>query len=119
MLRPGETFHSEIDGHLWVVLTEPDESNGLLCVSLVTQRSYSDTTTVCQPGEHPFIKRPTCAHYGFAEFYAAKRLRDGLEAGTFTKKQPCSDDLFRKIFDGVERSDFTPKRILNRLGSMR
>ena len=111
MLAPGDTFYSSIDEHLWIVLTEPDEDGGVVCVCFVTQKQYTDPTVVCEPGEHPFIKRPTAVAYRFAERFSLKRIKSNLSGGSFTKKERCSEVLFRKIYDGILVSDFTPNRI--------
>ena len=112
MLRPGETFFSSIDEHLWVVLTEPDEDNKVVCVCFLTQRSWTDPTTLCEPGEHPFFKDPTVVGYNFAARYTVKRITKNLDGGSFTKKQPCSKQLFRKVYGGLFTSDRTPNYVL-------
>jgi hypothetical protein len=112
VLRPGDTFHSDLDGHLWVVLTEPDSQGRVVCVNFTTQHARSDAATVCQAGEHPFFTHETVVAYRFAQRYTTKTVTEYLKTGTFTAKQPCSPALLNKVREGAVRSDFTPKHIL-------
>ena len=53
--------------HLWALVTAVDPQNGeAVMVNLTTRRPHSDTTTVLQPGDHPFVDRPTVAFYADA-----------------------------------------------------
>jgi hypothetical protein len=115
VLRPGDTFHSELDGHLWVVLTEPDASGRIVCVNYTTRHDRSDATTVCQAGEHRFFTHETVVAYRYAQRYTTKTVAQYLEAGTFTVKQPCSPALLNKVREGALRSDFTPNHIISAL----
>jgi hypothetical protein len=115
VLRPGDTFHSELDGHLWVVLTEPDDSGRIVCVNFTTRQAWSDSTTVCQAGEHRFFAHETVVAYRYAQRYATKTVEKYLKAGTFTAKEPCSAALLKKVRDGALRSDFTPNHIVSAL----
>jgi hypothetical protein len=46
--------------HLWVLITRPDPaSREAIMINVTTQRPHSDTTTVLNRGEHPFIQRPS------------------------------------------------------------
>lgn len=116
MLAPGETFYSDIDNHLWVVVTEPDDDDNVICVCFLTQTPLTDPTTLCAVGEHPFFKEPTAVGYNFAARYTVKRITNNLQGGSFTKKRTCSIDLFGKVRDGLLKSDRTPKYILAALG---
>jgi hypothetical protein len=101
---------------LWVVLTEPDAQDAVLCVCFVTHRSYTDATTTCEPGEHPFFEHLTAVAYNYAEFLKVRRIENNLDGGAYQRRQRCSDKLLKKVQDGIRASDFTPKRILKRLG---
>lgn len=115
MLRPGDTFHSELDGHLWVVLTEPDSQGRIICVNFTTRHARSDAATVCQPGEHRFFTHETVVAYRYAQRYSTKTVTEYLQAGTFSAKEPCSSALLEKVREGALRSDFTPNHIISAL----
>jgi len=89
----------------------------MVCVSFTTQRSGSDTTTVCAPGDHLFFKASTVVAYNFATQYTVKKIRSYLEGGTFTKKSSCSAELLKRTYDGLLKSDFTPNYILTALSA--
>jgi hypothetical protein len=109
LLHPGDTFH--YDGHLWVALTKPDANGNVVCVSFTTQRPKSDTTTVCAAGEHRFIDRPTVVAYNYAMQIPTQRINRFLDGGTFSKREPCSPELFKKVLDGLQKSPRTPNFI--------
>jgi hypothetical protein len=83
----------------------------MLCVSFTTEREWSDVTTRCAAGEHPFIKHDTVVAYQLATLISKKTMADFLDGGTFTKKEPCSPALLIKVREGLLKSDFTPNHI--------
>jgi hypothetical protein len=115
VLSPGDTFHSDLDGHLWVVLTEPDPEGRIVCVNFTTRHPRSDATTVCHPDEHRFFRHETVVAYRYAQRYTTRTVAEYLKGGTFTAKEPCSPALLKKVRDGALRSDFTPNHIVSAL----
>jgi hypothetical protein len=54
--------------HLWVLVTRAHPDNGqAIMVNITTLRAHSaDTTTVLQPGDHPFITQASVVFYADA-----------------------------------------------------
>ena len=50
--------------HLWAIVTEIDATtNKAICVNVTTQQSYSDTTCILKPGDHPFVKHDSVINF--------------------------------------------------------
>ena len=65
--------------HLWALITAADpESGDAVMVNLTTQQPHSDTTTIIQPGEHPFVDRPTVVFYADARIVDVKNLEAAI-----------------------------------------
>ena len=46
--------------HLWVLITRPNpQTHTTIMVNVTTQRPHSDTTTILNAGEHPFVQKPS------------------------------------------------------------
>jgi hypothetical protein len=53
--------------HLWVLITGPDPAtHEAIMVNITTQRPHSDTSTMLNSGDHPFIQRPSVVFYSDA-----------------------------------------------------
>lgn len=53
--------------HLWVLVTAVNPQTGhAIIVNFTTERPHSDKTVVIQPGEHPFVDRPTVVFFADA-----------------------------------------------------
>lgn len=115
MLKSGDTFYSQKKDsgddvpHLWVVLTDQDPaSQKSVCVNITTQRDGSETTVTLLAGEHAFIKHPSNAFYTDAneKDMAAldKLLRLRSTRVVCTTHQPCSENLLKKLRDGLLQS---------------
>src|SRR5438552_4605002 len=116
MLTIGDTVMLPKPGyekeHLWALITSPDpESGDAIMVNLTTQRPHSDTTTIIQPGEHPFVDRPTVVFYADARIVDVKILEEGLHHGPVRQHAALSPELLRRIQDGLFASRFTPEKI--------
>jgi len=116
MLTIGDTVMLPKPGyekeHLWALITAPDpESGDAIMVNLTTQRPHSDTTTIIQPGEHPFVDRPTVAFYADTRIVDVKLLEEGLRHGPVRQHAALSPKLLQRIQDGLFVSRFTPEKI--------
>ncbi len=111
-MRPGDTFLSTVDGgHLWVIVTEPNELGEVVCATFTTKRERSDTTTICQIGEHPFFRHETVVAHNQCLQYTTAMIEEYFEDGTFVSREACTPALLRKVRDGLIASKFTPKYI--------
>ncbi len=98
--------------HLWVLITRPDPANReAIMVTVTTQRPHSDTTTVLNRGEHPFIQRPSVVLYADARTVDSRLLDQALASGSFRAHAAFSGPVLRRIQAGLQTSPFTPKKI--------
>lgn len=119
-LYPGTTFYYQentySNSHLYVILTEPENVRGTICVvsvNFTTRRSAgrgSDMTVVLNVGDHPFIKRPSVVVYNDAMFFSAEKLIRYIN-----EEQSLADDVEEKVLKRIQQglldSDFTPIEI--------
>lgn len=100
--------------HLWVLITRPNPvRREAIMVNVTTQRPHSDTTTVLNRGDHPFILYPTaircllrrCSHSG------TRPLDQAVASGAYRADTPFSGPILGKIQAGLQTSPFTPKKI--------
>lgn len=109
--RPGDTFliqypPSSSKLHLHVVLC--DEDGYLPCVLIVpinTRTTLSDTTTILQPGDHPFITHESVVTYELMASVYVAQIDDDL----ISTKPPFNKATLDKIVDGALKSIDTPK----------
>jgi hypothetical protein len=95
--------------HLWVVLTDPQDSPSVAIVNLTTQTNIPDEPLVLNTGEHAFIRHKTVVNYAEAKIVSAEELERLIEANLITPhhREPyCTPALLEKIRKGVLTSDF-------------
>jgi hypothetical protein len=118
-LKCGDTFllpkSSNDTEHLWIVITEPDANGESVCVNITTRRSYSETTVVLQPGNHPFIAHESVIFYADARIIKLKNVEMALNAAVkkfaCVSKDPCGADLLRRIQAGMIASKQAKKGV--------
>lgn len=116
MLEPGDTFlapmHEHDISHLYVVLIEPDENGNAICANFTDSDNIPDGTTVCQPGEHPFLVKESAIHNAEAAYLNVVAVEQAAKQGTrVTLHERCDAKLLKKIRDGVLDSPYTHKNI--------
>jgi hypothetical protein len=100
--------------HLWVLVTKPDPKTGeLIMVNVTTQRPHSDTTTILNVGDHPFIQRPSVVFYADARLANVTEIAAALARGVIRQHDPFTLPVHRRIQEGLLRSQFTPLKIKN------
>lgn len=120
----GETFLLPKPGvekeHLWALVTAPDPVTGeAIMVNLTTQRPHSDTTTILQPGEHPFVHRSTVVFYADARLVKESLLDAVLAQGVGRAHVPLSKAVLVRIQAGLLASPFTPMKIKSAFAAAR
>lgn len=119
-IRPGITFHYKEDSsdkfHLYIVVTEPDDINGNVCivsVNITTKRNRglgADKTVVLEVGDHPFINRSSVIVYRMAAFFSVETLISHINQRR-TLGQELDAELLKRIQKGLLDSEFTPEEI--------
>jgi hypothetical protein len=117
-LKPGFAFLYESDDHLFFMASSIQESQ-VLILNLTTVRTFSDTSCVIQPGEHPFVSVPSCVAYNFAEFEAKATILSRVDDGSIIPHHPLSPQLMERIWDGADVTRHLPlkcRELLKRQG---
>jgi hypothetical protein len=98
--------------HLWVLITQPDPATQeAIMVNITTQRPHSDTTTVLNRGDHPFIQRPSVVLYADARIVDTRLLDQAVGSGAFRAHTAFSGPVLGRIQAGILVSPFIPKKI--------
>lgn len=111
----GSTFLFDLSSppaHLWVVASIPDSEGRFLVVSLTSLKGSKDQTVILNPGDHPFIKWPTCAFYQLADIMTVAKLEEVIRLGHAKLREPLSPKLAALVLDGFAASQFTKKRVV-------
>ena len=115
MVKPGDTFYDAsgiIDGHLWVVISDPSAypDDKVLIVNLTSWKSDRDQSCTLEAGEHPFIKHKTCVNYRESRLVDTADLDRAVQRGSLKKREQISPALLDRIRKGAARSEFIPLR---------
>jgi hypothetical protein len=90
--------------HLHVVISDPDENDCIVLVSVTTERFRSDTTTRLEPKIHPFIDNPSVIAYAYSKKMACDQLRRMIENGDAIPKQDASDVVVKRAQAGMRET---------------
>jgi hypothetical protein len=97
-----------IPPHLWFVVTDPRGTPlQVVAVMLRTARSFTDDTTVLEPGDHPFIRHKSVVQYSTARFFNVGRIDMALGQGRCRLLPDMSAELLRRVREGLLRSPYT------------
>src|ERR1039458_10137898 len=114
MLNLGDTFLTgdEQDDtlHLWIILTPPSEGE-VVTVSVTTKRRRSETLVQLHPGDHPFIVHDSVIAYSYARIRTVEEIEIAVASGAARLRESVSQELLKRVCDGLIESDFTPNGI--------
>ena len=98
--------------HLWVLITAPDPAtHEAIMVNITTRRPHSDTTTILNAGDHPFIQKPSLVFYSDARIVDTRLLDQAIQRGAYRSHAAFSPQVLARIQAGVAASMLTPKKI--------
>lgn len=99
--------------HLWIIVTEPNGHGEVVMVNVTSWRVDSDQTVIVSPGEHHRITHRSVVFYQDARTANAEAIRRGVEAGICVQCDVCSQELLSRIQEGLKKSKFTPRKIID------
>ena len=98
--------------HLWVLITNPDPAmHEAIMVNVTTQRPHSETTTILNVGDHPFIQKPSVIFFADARMVDTRLLDAAVRRGACNAHAAFQARVLLKIQAGLLASTFTPKKI--------
>lgn len=89
----------------------------LLSVTSIRQGVPPDDACLLQPGEHPFITRPSYIYYREPRIEPVSHVQNMIAQVVWQPKPPCSPQLLARIVAGLHKSKRMPRHILNLLSS--
>ncbi len=106
-MDPGETIIGlDFGNHLWVVLSLPFD--GVVAMVNITTHGRSpacgEHCTVIQPGEHPFVTRPSCVYFRKASLNPVEPLRAARDQRSLNLHAPFSAELLRRVQEATLES---------------
>ena len=105
--KPGDDIE-----HLWVLITAADPTtHNAIMLNVTTRRPHSDSTTVLNPGDHPFVHKPSVIFYADARIVDVRLLDQLVKQGSFKSHAPFDRGVLTRIQNGVQQSRFTPNKI--------
>lgn len=95
--------------HLWVIISDPEQdAERVLLVSFTSWEAYKDPACRIHPGEHSFVKHPTCVSYQHARLVSLADLQALQADGFLQPYERVSEDLLRRIRNCAGDSIYTP-----------
>jgi len=106
-MTAGDTFLvPDSDDHLWVVISDPNvDPSRVVIVCFLSHQPHYDQACVLEPGDHPFIKHPTCVNYPDARIESAALLERLKGDGRLKPKTPLSSGILDRIRSAAEDSE--------------
>ena len=100
IIAPGTSY----DCHLWMVISDPAQSEDCLIVNFTSWRADKDQACVVEVGEHPYVKNKTCVNFRDAKLCKLTDLEALIATKHLEAHQPLSPGLLRKIRNAVPES---------------
>jgi hypothetical protein len=97
--------------HLHVVISDPDENDRIVLVSVTTERAKSDTTTRLEAGIHPFINDPSVIAYNYSKMMSCGQLKSLIETGEAIPKADASEIIVHRARSGMQETRRAPREV--------
>ena len=116
-MRCGSTFllydEDQGDGkpHLHIVISDADENDNVVLVSVTTERAKSDTMVRLAAGDHPFIEHPSVITYAYSKVMTCAQIRSLVASGDARAKEQASDRLVERAQLGMLETDRAPEEV--------
>lgn len=98
---------TSVDSHLWMVISDPVQSDVCLLVNFASWRHDKDQACVLMAGEHPYVNKQTCVNYHDAKLCKTADLDQLILSGRMKAHIPLSQSLLIKIRAAVPESRIT------------
>lgn len=99
-MEGGFTFLTDVERHLWVVLSDPSQdAERVVIVSITTLAPHKEQTCILRRGSHPWVTHDSCVAFGFARIVRLTTLVEARYKGLLRLQEPLSPallDLIRK-----------------------
>ena len=113
-MDPGTTFVGyDRDDHLHVVLSLPDRRGRVALANLTShvKPDCGDHCVVLVPGDHPFIRHPSCIPFRRAKLEPLSRLAEARDRATITLREPFEPEVLLRIQEGGLNAIQPPRNV--------
>lgn len=97
--------------HLHVIITEPNEQEQIVLVSITTRRAKSDTMVCLNVGDHEFITQPSVITYAYSKVLTVPQLTELVACGEATPKGKATEQLVVRAQNGMRETDRAPREV--------
>jgi hypothetical protein len=97
--------------HLHIVISDPNENDSIVLVSVTTERARSDTTTRLGPGCHPYVVHPSVIAYNYSKMLSRDQLRKLIEIGDAIPKPDASEVIVQRAQAGMQETRRAPREV--------
>ena len=97
--------------HLHIVITDPDENNYVVLVSVTTERSRSDTMTRLAVGDHRFITDPSVITYAYSKLLSCADIQALIACREAIEKEDASEKIVQRARAGLRETDRAPQEV--------
>lgn len=110
-----KTPRGEYKRHLRIIITDADEENRHVVVSVTTLKfpPKQDISCILKAGDHPFIKHKSIVDYKYTRIMSSMEIREGLRRGLLIKKEEVRCSVLVRIIEGAKHSIHIPSEIKN------
>ncbi len=112
----GSTFLlTQVDKHLWVVLSSPNiDPQKVLLASLTTASRFKEDVCLIESGEHPWVRHRTCVSYesDHSRVITLENIHKLKDGGYLKFQEPLSPPLFKRVIAGAAASKRIPLEYL-------
>lgn len=110
-MHHGCAFVMAHGGHLWIVITPPNDQSEAVIFNLTHLGNSSDESCIIEPGEHPWVRVRSQVCYGYGQVLTSERW-DKIRVGEgFVQYQDADRELVGRIRSGAIQSRYTKPRL--------
>ena len=113
-MDPGTTFVGyDRDNHLYIVLSAPD-SRGRVALANLTSHGRPGCAEHCLvlvPGDHPFVRYPSCIPFRRARLEPLTRLEEARDRGSIALREPLTLGILERIQRAVLTDIHPPRNV--------
>lgn len=111
----GETFRRPGGGHLWIVISEPQQNRQCIAVVNITSVRKNvryDSSCILHVGDHPFIQHESYVLYQESRVESDRALEKKVAGGGYNIEGCVTEEILGLIREGAFISEDTPIRVL-------
>jgi hypothetical protein len=108
-VNTGDTFKIELpdtshDSHLWILISDPIQSDECVIVNLTSWRADKDQSCVLEHEDHPYIVHRTCVNFIEAKRIKISAIQAGIQKGKVVPHAPASSAMLDRILEAIPNS---------------